>query len=183
VFSLVNFPDALLLLRAHAEGLSTAAVIAVYALYNTVYAAVSYPAGSLSDRLPRAVVYGAGLMFFAIGYLGLAAAHSAAAIALVFAVYGAFNACTDGVGKAWVSSLVPARLQGTAQGLYQGLTGAAVLVSGTWAGLAWTSGPGNGTIPLVISGSLAAAFAAVLLVRGLWGSDGDAACDLGGLRG
>lgn len=49
-FSLVNFPDALLLLRAHELGLSTAGVIGAYVLYNAVYAAAAirlgpYPTG------------------------------------------------------------------------------------------------------------------------------------------
>ena len=38
-FGLVNFPDALLLLRARQLGLSTAGVIAAYAAYNAAYAA------------------------------------------------------------------------------------------------------------------------------------------------
>jgi MFS family permease len=41
VFSLVNFPDALLLLRAHDLGLSTTGVIAAYLVYNAVYAGLS----------------------------------------------------------------------------------------------------------------------------------------------
>jgi len=42
-------------------------------------------------------------------------------------VYGGFAAATDGVGKAWVSSLVPGSRQGSAQGTFQGLSGGAVL--------------------------------------------------------
>ncbi|WP_306192950.1 MFS transporter [Streptomyces sp. MK5] len=52
VFNLVNFPDALLLLRAHDLGLTTAGMVGAYAVYNLAYAALSYPAGTLSDRLP-----------------------------------------------------------------------------------------------------------------------------------
>jgi hypothetical protein len=106
-------------------------------------------------------------VFFAIGYLGLAFAHATVAIFVVFALYGGFNACTDGVGKAWISSLVPAELQGTAQGLFQGATGGAVLVAGLWAGLAWTAGSSAGTIPLLISGIAGTVFAVVMLGGGL----------------
>ncbi|MFE2958427.1 hypothetical protein [Nocardia tengchongensis] len=45
-------------------------------------------------------------------------------------IYGGFAAATDGVGKAWVSDLAPPDRQGAAQGLYQGLTGDAVLIAG-----------------------------------------------------
>jgi MFS family permease len=160
LFALVNFPDTLLLLRAHRLGLTTPAVIGAYALYNLVYAAASYPAGALSDRLPRHRVYAIGLVFFAAGYLGLAFAHHTWQIVTVLAAYGGFNACTDGVGKAWVSTLVPDRAQGTAQGLYQALTGAAVLLAGVWAGLAWG---GDGRLPLLLSGTVGAALALGLL--------------------
>jgi len=71
----------------------------------------------------------------------------------VLAVYGGFNACTDGVGKAWISTLLPAGAQGTGQGLYQGLTGVAVLIAGVWAGLAWH---GTGRLPLLVCGAIAA---------------------------
>ncbi|MGT2462249.1 MFS transporter [Sinomonas atrocyanea] len=60
VFSLVNFPDALLLLRAHDLGLTTEGVIGAYILYNVAYAGLSYPAGALSDRVPRHLVFAGG---------------------------------------------------------------------------------------------------------------------------
>ncbi|MFJ5531053.1 MFS transporter [Streptomyces sp. NPDC093261] len=162
-FNLINFPDALLLLRAHELGLSTAGVVGAYAVYNLAYAALSYPAGALSDRLPRPLVFAAGLVFFAVGYLGLGLIHAPWLVFVVLPLYGGFAACTDGVGKAWVSSLVPDRQQGTAQGLYQGITGAAVLLAGLWAGLAWGS---DGHVPLLVSGAIALALAAVLPVLG-----------------
>ena len=153
LLSLVNVPDALLLLRAHDLGLSTGGVIGAYILYNAVYAAGSYPAGALSDRLPRHLVFAAGLAFFAVGYLGLGLTSCPALVFVLLPVYGGFAACTDGVGKAWVASLAPAERQGGAQGLYQGLTGGGVLVAGLWAGLAWN---GDGRVPLIVAGSLGA---------------------------
>lgn len=159
VFSLVNFPDALLLLRAHDLGLSTAGVAGAYAAYNLAYAALSYPAGALSDRWPRSLVFAAGLVFFAAGYLGLGLIHAPWLVFVMLPVYGGFNACTDGVGKAWISTLVPGHAQGTAQGLFQGVIGAAVLLAGIWAGLAWGS---DGHVPLLVSGTAALALAAAL---------------------
>jgi MFS family permease len=153
-FNLVNFPDALLLLRAHDLGLSTAGVVGAYA-------ALSYPAGALSDRLPRSLVFATGLLFFAIGYLGLGLIHSPWAVFVVLPLYGGFAACTDGVGKAWISTLVPDHQQGTAQGLFQGATGAAVLLAGVWAGLAWGT---DGRLPLLVSGGIALILAGALPV-------------------
>ena len=153
LFSLVNFPDALLLLRAHDLGLSTAGVIGAYIAYNAVYAAASYPAGALSDRLPRHLVFAAGLGFFTVGYLGLGLTRTPELVFVLLPIYGGFAACTDGVGKAWVASLAPDGRQGRAQGLYQGATGGAVLLAGLWAGLAWN---GDGQVPLLAAGTVGA---------------------------
>jgi MFS family permease len=163
LFSLVNFPDALLLLRAHDLGLSTTAVIAAYLVYNAVYAGLAYPAGALSDRLPRHLVYGLGLLFFALGYLGLGLADESWLVFVLLPLYGGFAACTDGVGKAWVASLAPAQQQGSAQGLFQAVTGGAILLAGLWAGLAWGDA-GRG--PLLVSGAVGLVTALLLLTQG-----------------
>ncbi len=158
-FSLINFPDALLLLRVSQLSHSLPFVVLAYAAYNAVYALLSYPAGALADRLGPPRVFALGLVCFAIGYLGLGVTHSTAAVWPLLAIYGGFTAATDGVGKSWVSGLVPKSTQGRAQGLYQGLTGGAVLIAGLWAGLAWN---GTGQIPLIVSGSAALVLAVVL---------------------
>jgi len=163
VFSLVNFPDALLLLRAHELGLSTAGVIAAYIVYNLAYAGLAYPAGALSDRFPRHLVFAAGLVFFAVGYLGLGLITTPGWVFLLLPLYGGFAAATDGVGKAWVASLAPPGRQGGAQGLYQGLTGGAILLAGLWAGLAWNT---TGQLPLLLSGGVALALALILAATG-----------------
>jgi hypothetical protein len=68
------------------------------------------------------------------------------------------------LGQRATSSLVPDREQDTAQGLYQGATGAAILLAEVWAGLAWGA---DGQVPLLISGAVAIVVAATLpaLVR------------------
>ena len=152
LFSLVNFPDALLLLRLSEIGFGVAAVVLAYVGYNLVYAALSYPAGALADRMPRHRVVAVGLLAFALAYVGLGATRSHLAAWVLLAVYGTFTAFTDGVGKAWVSSLVGEGDQGTAQGVFQGVTGAGVLVAGVWAGLAWGD---DGSLPLVLAGVVA----------------------------
>ena len=50
-FGVVNFPDALLLLRLNEIGFSVVEVILAYVGYNAVYAVSSYPAGLLADRI------------------------------------------------------------------------------------------------------------------------------------
>lgn len=161
-FGLVNFPDALLLLRLNEIGFSVVGVILAYVTYNLVYALGSFPAGLLSDRLPRSAVFGVGLMFFAIGYVGLGLTRDHVLAWVLIGFYGLFTACTDGVGKAWVSSLAGAGSQATAQGVFQGGSGFAVLIAGVWAGLLWGA---DGRLPLLVSGVVGACFAAALLGR------------------
>lgn len=159
VFSLVNFPDALLLLRVHQLGFGVPGVIGAYVLYNTSYALLSYPAGALADRWPPQRIYAVGLLCFAVAYGGLALASAPAVAVPLLIVYGGFAACTDGVGKAWISTLAPNTAQGNAQGLFQAATGGAILISGIWAGLAWH---GTGRLPLTISAIAALALAGAL---------------------
>jgi len=122
-FAVVNFPDALILLRLKGIGFSVAEVILAYVGYNVVYALGSYPAGALADRIPRPAMFGIGMAFFAVGYIGLGLTTDKVAAWLILGLYGLFTAYTDGVGKAWISGLVPAELQSSAQGIFQGATG------------------------------------------------------------
>jgi len=162
--SLANFPDALLLLRLHDIGFAIPEVIGAYVTYNAVYAALSYPLGALSDRLPRQRIYALGLLAFSISYLGLGLTHNHILAWALLAFYGTFTAATDGVGKAWASSLAGPERQGSAQGIYQGSQGAAILIAGLWAGLAWNI---DGQIPLILSGAVTAVVAVGLCVRSL----------------
>lgn len=166
LIALVNFPDALLLLHLNEVGFSTMSVVATYALFNLANALIAFPAGMLADRWPRARVYSLGLLCFAVGYVGLALAHTGWMLVVLLLVYGGFAGITDGVGKAWISGLTPPEQRGHAQGLMQGLSGLAILVAGVWAGLAWQTGSGFGTVPLLISGAISAAAAIGLLAAG-----------------
>lgn len=160
-FGVVNFPDALLLLRLNEIGFGVVGVILAYVGYNLVYAVGSFPAGVLADRLPRPAVFGFGLVFFAVGYIGLGLTTNTVAACVLIAMYGLFTAFTDGVGKAWVSSLVGADRQASAQGVFQGASGLAVLAAGLWAGLLWGA---DGRLPLLISGVVGGLFAIALLM-------------------
>ena len=168
LIAVVNFSDALLLLRVIELGHTTTEVVLAYVAFNTVYTLGAYPAGVLADRWPRPVVFAVGLSAFAIGYIGLGLVGQSGWVFVLVAVYGLFPAFTDGVGKAWVSSLVPTECTGHAQGVFQSLNNGAVLVAGLWAGLLWNVGPGDGQVPLLVAGGVAGAAAvAMALAPGL----------------
>ena len=163
VFGVVNFPDTLLLLRAKDLGLGFAGVVAVYVLYNLTYALLSYPAGVVSDRLSRRVVFAVGLVVFSVTYLGFGLTTTPAWVWLLLPLYGAYTALTDGVSRAWVTDLVPAQERGTALGIHAAVTGVGLLIAGVWAGLAWH---GTGHVPFIASGIVVAILAVTLLAGG-----------------
>jgi MFS family permease len=137
VFALGNSSNAFLLLRASNLGLSTTLVILAYALYNAIYAGFAWPLGSLSDRVPRALVMAAGVVVYALVYIGFATASGGWAVWPLFALYGLYVAATDGVAKAWVADQVEGPLAGTAYGIYGGSVGAALLAASVVGGLLW----------------------------------------------
>ena len=125
-------------------------------------------------------MFGVGLVFFAIGYTGLGLTTDTVTAWLLIGVYGVFTGCTDGVGKAWISSLVGSELQASAQGVFQGASGFAVLAAGLWAGFLWGA---DGRLPLLISGIVGAVFAVGLLVVGLRLPDGTATSTASSAKG
>lgn len=161
LFGLVNFSDVFLLLRARQLGFGFASVIGAYMLYNCFYAGLSYPAGKLSDRLSRSDVFGVGLGIFGLSYLGFALVGSAAWLWLLFPLYGGYTALTDGVGKAWVSDLVPASARGRGLGYFHSVSGAAALAASLAAGAFW--GP-SGFLPFVVAGTTALSISSWMLV-------------------
>ncbi|MDH5333541.1 MAG: MFS transporter, partial [Thermoleophilia bacterium] len=142
VFSLGNSSNAFLLLRAADLGLSATLVILAYALSNLVYASLSWPLGSLSDRVPRTHVIAGGLAVYGVVYLGFAVAGSGWPVWPLFALYGVYLAATDGVFKAWVADHVRGGASGTAYGIYAGVVGAGVLLASVLGGVLWSvTGP------------------------------------------
>lgn len=167
LFSLGNSSDAFLLLRAHDLGLRPTLAVLAYALYNVVYAGLSWPLGALSDRIPRPLVLAGGLAVFALVYLGFALASASWAVWPLFAVYGTYIAATEGVAKAWVADYVPPGLAGSAYGLFAGATGAALLAASVAAGLLWSHVSPRS--PFLLGAAAAALALLLVLVFGVGG--------------
>ena len=162
LFGIGNSSDAFLLLRAKNLGLGVIAVIVAYVLYNTLYAAVSYPAGALSDRRSRYGIYAVGLVIFAFVYAAFGLVSSSGWAWPLFAVYGVYIALTDGIGRAIVVDLVPENIRGKALGVWQALYGASVLVAGITAGILWDRV--SPRAPFFLGGATALSAAALLMV-------------------
>ena len=157
IFAVGNSSDVFLILRAKDLGLGATAVVFAYVLYNISYASLSLPAGIRSDRIGRKPLLVLGFMIFALVYAGFALATDGWMAWPLFVVYGAYIALTDGIGKAYVSDLVPAERRGTAMGLYNASTGIMLLLSSTLGGALWHFiGPGATFAFGAITASLAA---------------------------
>jgi len=165
-FAVVNFPDALVLLHVSQIGFSVTAVVGAYLLYNVSYAALNFPAGWLADKLSPHQIYAFGLVLFAISYGGMGLTKNGTATLALLVVYGGFAAVNDTVGKSWISKLAPESRQLWAQSLLQGLSGFGLLAAGLWAGLLWTLNGGVGSVPLLVSGTLALVAATVMALVG-----------------
>ena len=160
---LTNIPDALLLLRLNQIGFSAKGVVASYMLFSAVSTLLAYPAGVIADKLNPRVVYAVGLIAFGVGYLtlGLTNNHFVAIVAIV--TYGIFPALTDGVGKAWISSISPNAHRGKVQGVYQSSMNFAVLAAGIWGGALWTSGSIQWSLVIAGVGALIGSLVLVII--------------------
>jgi MFS family permease len=163
LFGLVNSSDAFLILRARDLGLNVTLVIAAYIVYNVVYTLLATPAGVWSDRVGRKPAYVLGLLIFAAVYAGFALAGSSEWVWPLFAVYGAYIALTDGVGKALLTDLAPKDSRGTVLGMYQLALGLTALVASVLAGTLWDAVGAPAPFWLGAGGALAAALLLLVL--------------------
>jgi MFS family permease len=161
IFSLGNSSDAFLILRAQNLGLSLTLVVLVYVLFNFAYAAFSVPAGVISDKIGPKKVLLTGFLLFAIVYLSFGLIKSPVFLWILFPVYGIYMALTEGVGKAYISNLIPQEKIGTAFGVYQTTIGLTTFLASLIAGLLWTY---LGVGAPFIFGGLMATISALLFV-------------------
>lgn len=167
VFTLGNSSDAFLVLRAQAAGLPLAGVLGMMITFNVIYAALSGPAGALSDRVGRRRLLIGGWLLYALVYLGFAGVSAGWQAWALMAVYGVYYALTDGVAKAFVADLVPAELRGTAFGVFNAAIGLMAFPASFVAGVLWQgalgwSGFGPGA-PFYFGAALALLAALLLL--------------------
>jgi MFS family permease len=139
VFTLARFSEAFLILRAQDVGLSLGYVPSVLIVMNVVYAAVAYPAGIAADRISRRELLLAGFAALIAADLLLAAALSPTLVFAGTACWGLHMALTQGLMSKLVADIAPARVRGTAFGVFNIVTGAALLLASAIAGAIWNS--------------------------------------------
>ena len=173
IFGFGNFAHTLLVLRAVA--LLTPAYgsvragrlgIGLYIFHNVIYAAASYPIGTLGDRLSKKWLLAVGYALFAVmcaGFLFIPA--SIAALAVLFALAGLYIAIVDSMERALAADLLPLDRRGTGYGALATVNSFGDLTSSIVVGLLWSrvsyaAGFWYAAI-LTIAGAIALGFARV----------------------
>ncbi len=137
VFTLARFSEAFLVLRAQEAGLALMWVPAVLVVMNLVYSAAAYPAGALSDRVGRTQLLVAGLVVLVAADLVLAFVPGLWGVGAGVVLWGLHMAFTQGLLATLVADTAPAELRGTAFGVFNLVTGVALLAASVIAGLLW----------------------------------------------
>ena len=164
VFTLARFSEAFLLLRAQSVGLQLTLVPIVMVVMNVVYTFSAWPAGALSDRVDRYLVVAAGFAVLILADLVLALGDGVVAVLIGVALWGLHMGLTQGLLAALVADTAPPELRGTAFGMFNLLSGIALLLASIIAGGLWDVIGPNGTF---LAGAMftAIALAALPLVR------------------
>lgn len=158
VFTLARFSEAFLVLRAQSDGLPLMLVPAVLVVMNLAYSLSAYPAGALSDRVDRGAMLAVGLVLLIAADLVLALMPGIAGLILGVVLWGLHMGFTQGLLSALIADVAPLELRGTAFGMFNLVTGLALLVASALAGLLWDLTGPQGTF---LAG---AAFALLTLV-------------------
>jgi MFS family permease len=161
VLTLARFSEAFLVLRAQSVGFAIGHVPVVMIVMNVIYAGVAYPAGIAADRFSRRMLLIAGLAMLIAADLVLAAAAAPSHVLVGAALWGAHMGLTQGLLSKLVADASPVDLRGTTFGIFNLVSGAALLLASVIAGALWSA---IGAPATFLAGATFAALAAVGLL-------------------
>ena len=161
LFTLARFSEAFLVLRAQSIGLPILLVPAIMIVMNVAYALAAYPAGMLADKVDRLVVLMFGLCLLIVGDLFLAYSTGLVGVMIGVVLWGLHMGFTQGLIATLIADTSPADLRGTAYGMFNLLSGIAMLAASVIAGALWDGWGPQGTF---LAGAVFTVFALVGLV-------------------
>lgn len=165
VFTLARFSEAFLILRAQSIGLPLTLVPVVLVIMSLAYSLSAYPIGALSDRVNRMALLALGMVLLLLADLVLAFASDIAWVAIGVVLWGLHMGFTQGLLATLIAESAPAELRGTAFGMFNLVTGIALLAASVIAGALWDfSGP-QGTF-LAGAAFTAVTLAGLFFIRG-----------------
>jgi MFS family permease len=138
VFTLARFSEAFLVLRAQDVGLELSYVPIVMIVMNVFYAGAAYPAGSAADHFSQRTLLFLGLALLIAADSVLAFAASPLSVFAGAALWGLHMAFTQGLLSKLVADTAPAELRGTGFGIFNLVSGGALLLASVIAGALWS---------------------------------------------
>ncbi|MDO9272764.1 MAG: MFS transporter [Rugosibacter sp.] len=138
VLTCARFSEAFLLLRAENVGLAVTWVPAMLIVMNVVYALSAYPFGKFCDNGGRRRLLIWGIVLLIAADLVLALAGNIWLVGLGAAIWGLHMGATQGLLSVLVADAAPADLRGTAFGVFNLVSGLALLAASVLAGSLWT---------------------------------------------
>lgn len=135
LFGIGNISSSFMILQTRNVGVPLIITILIYALFNLVAAAASYPAGFLSDKLGRRGVLLVSFILFLFALMGFAVTKNVFVIAGLFALYGVYQGIFRAVGNAYASDFVPPALRASSIGWFNMTVGLSGLIASVTAGL------------------------------------------------
>jgi MFS family permease len=140
--TLARFSEAFLILRAQSTGLSLALAPLVLVVMNIVYSLSAYPLGALSDRIDRKLILVLGFATLIVSDIVLAVASNLLGVMAGVALWGLHMGMTQGLLAALVADEAPIDLRATSFGVFNFVSGIALLLASLIAGVLWdTVGP------------------------------------------
>ena len=112
---------------------------------NVAYAFSAWPAGALSDRIRRFGVLSMGFALLLMADLFLALGGNIGVVLLGAVLWGLHMGLTQGLLSALVADTAPPELRGTAFGMFNLVTGLAMLMASVIAGSLWDNIGPRGT--------------------------------------
>jgi MFS family permease len=164
VCSLARFSEAFLVVKAQAEGLALALIPLVFVWMNVVYALTAIPAGIFSDKVGRIRLLLCGLGALFIADLTLALVPGISGVCVGVGLWGLYLGLSQGLLSALVADTAPEDLRGTAFGLFNIVTGGALLIASLLAGWLWSA---FGPTATFVAGAAFSASAALIITLGL----------------
>ncbi|MFE0016548.1 MFS transporter [Mesorhizobium sp. NPDC059054] len=137
IFTLARFSEAFLILRAQSIGLSLTLVPIVLVVMNLAYSLSAYPVGVLADKVSRPMLLAVGLVLLVAADVVLALVPDTTGLLIGVVLWGLHMGFTQGLLATLVADAAPAELRGTAFGMFNLITGIALLVASVLAGFLW----------------------------------------------
>ena len=137
VLTLGRFSEAFLILRAQGLGLSLALAPLVLVVMNIVYSLSAYPLGALSDKVDRKAMLAGGFVILIVADVILATAPNLPAVMAGVALWGLHMGMTQGLLAASVADVAPSILRATSFGVFNFVSGIALLLASLVAGVLW----------------------------------------------